>query len=369
MPHHEITQFAWTSILAYSAIQGFLLFGIFLTSRKGSKSAKYLLAFLSLCSGLLLINGLISNHWGYSNFPHLIFVASPLWYVLGPLIYLYLRSYVRKSSLKWLDILHLLPFFFVIANTANFYSLPGEIKLYYYNSLSETKAHPTHNLNFLVFLAQNTFYLIFSGLLIAEGKTRLSQERDFRWVRYLFGALVIYSILSIFSLLAINHQFKPSFGIENAYFLLISASLLKLYLMSLHPEKGILFFGQPMKIPLIDLTRDQRSVAERVHNYLNESKKFRDPDFNLFVLSEDLKLSRHAIKTAIKSKTGFSFPVYLNQLRIADAKEKLKSPLTQQYTIQFIAQESGFRSLATFYRVFQKYEGTTPKTFIEQAVS
>ena len=50
---------------------------------------------------------------------------------------------------------------------------------------------------------------------------------------------------------------------------------------------------------------------------------------------------------------------YINAMRI----NKKSVPLMQEhpeYTLDYVAQQSGFNSLSTFRRAFRKYTGTTP---------
>jgi YesN/AraC family two-component response regulator len=55
---------------------------------------------------------------------------------------------------------------------------------------------------------------------------------------------------------------------------------------------------------------------------------------------------------------------YLIKLRIKYAKEKIASGYLFKYSIEALFLESGFKSPQTFYRNFKKFEGITPKEYL-----
>ena len=151
----------WVSIVSYAMIQGYLLFILFPSYQKGAQHSKWLLACTSLICAILLTEEFLSLVIGYEELPHLIFSVSPLWYLLGPVIYLYIRHHTLHVKLKKLDLWHLLPCLWVFYSSIDFYGFSGENKLYYLNSLQESSAHPIHNMNFVVFCIQSLLNLSF----------------------------------------------------------------------------------------------------------------------------------------------------------------------------------------------------------------
>ena len=75
--------------------------------------------------------------------------------------------------------------------------------------------------------------------------------------------------------------------------------------------------------------------------------------------------SQNHISLVLKRNAQQNFKEFINQYRIEEAKKRLKAPESRQFTIDFIAKECGFNSLATFYRIFKKEVGITPKQFIK----
>jgi len=85
-------------------------------------------------------------------------------------------------------------------------------------------------------------------------------------------------------------------------------------------------------------------------------------NFNLSVesLADDFNLTSSYINRLFKKHTSFSIAGYINNVRLGFAEELLRS--TQQ-TVSEIAENSGFASKGTFFRLFKKRYGRTPKDY------
>ncbi len=53
----------------------------------------------------------------------------------------------------------------------------------------------------------------------------------------------------------------------------------------------------------------------------------------------------------------------MNKYRVENAKKLILSDTSQKYTLEHIAEKTGFGSIASFLRVFKKFEGITPGKF------
>ena len=70
--------------------------------------------------------------------------------------------------------------------------------------------------------------------------------------------------------------------------------------------------------------------------------------------------SREHLSRLFKQDTGTTIGVYLNELRIEHAAAMLT---TTYFDIIDIALESGFENLSTFYHLFKKKKGISPKQY------
>ncbi|MDR1955354.1 MAG: AraC family transcriptional regulator [Treponema sp.] len=104
------------------------------------------------------------------------------------------------------------------------------------------------------------------------------------------------------------------------------------------------------------LTADRR--LERV--YLLIFKYFNRTDLDLDHAAQEAALSRFHFARFFKQQTGRSFYAFLSSVRLSHAKDLL---VKTDLPITVIAEESGFASLPTFYRVFKAGTGCTPITY------
>lgn len=103
-------------------------------------------------------------------------------------------------------------------------------------------------------------------------------------------------------------------------------------------------------------TENLRKISAIIE-YLNENYT---KQLSITTISEDLYMSDLTLSKFFKEKTGFSILLYLQILRINHAKQLLVS---SDASIIDIANECGFYSMPTFYRVFNKIVGCSPSEF------
>lgn len=354
----------WICLIAYGAIQGALLALIFPIFIKGNSGLRWLLALISLIISLLLGEEVLVRFIGYEEWPHLIFAFSPLWYVIPPLLFFYIQLFLFRRKVTWRDVWHFAPAIFIVISTLNFYQLPGEIKLHYLKMSDAGEIHPIQQLNFWIFSVQALAYFLWITRLLVREHQLFKEKRVFFWMCELVSILAGLAFLGLLTVAGFNWIRMDLWFLDIFYLLTVSSFLLILFVEIVRSKAGLFFAGKtPLSNHVLTETADFRDIDQ----YLQETKLFVQQQFSLQQLSEGLDFSKNRIVTAIKQSTGLSFKAYVDSIRVAEAKEKLQSKMSRQYTIQHIANDSGFSSLATFYRVFKKAEGVTPKAFINRA--
>lgn len=103
---------------------------------------------------------------------------------------------------------------------------------------------------------------------------------------------------------------------------------------------------------------------------IKEEKLFLNPDLNRQDILNRLPIDKNRFAKIMQENSQTTLPQYLSNLRIKYAINQLKEH--PNYTIQAIADESGFSNLRSFQRIFKAKTGMTPseyKTAIEQTIS
>jgi AraC-like DNA-binding protein/quercetin dioxygenase-like cupin family protein len=99
---------------------------------------------------------------------------------------------------------------------------------------------------------------------------------------------------------------------------------------------------------------------DRVRKVLaSVADRFYEPH-SLATVSQVADLSQRHFTSLCRKISGTSFNDYLSTLRITEAKRLL---LETDMSILVVAFTVGFEELSTFYRVFKRISGTTPKQF------
>lgn len=113
----------------------------------------------------------------------------------------------------------------------------------------------------------------------------------------------------------------------------------------------------------MDLCSMERCYNE-IELYLKESQAFKQVDFSLAALSVATGISQKMISRSINGYANKNFFDLINGMRIEEAK-RLMQNLQNNYTIESVFGECGFRSRSTFYLVFKKFENTTPTGWLK----
>lgn len=101
-------------------------------------------------------------------------------------------------------------------------------------------------------------------------------------------------------------------------------------------------------------------------SYLMETEKlYREETVSLLFLAEKLSIPPHLLSQLLNEKLNCTFPDYINNYRIEEAKELLVNPDWADRKVISIAFEVGYSTKAAFYSVFKKYTGMTPIKYRE----
>ena len=118
-------------------------------------------------------------------------------------------------------------------------------------------------------------------------------------------------------------------------------------------------------LPQLSLIRnkssDHQELTYQIANYINEH--FREP-LTLGQLAQTLGMSKYHLSHLFSEKIGQNFLSYLSSIRLSYACSRLAE---SDSSITDIAEEAGFESQSTFFRVFKNHLGITPLQYRQNA--
>jgi AraC-like DNA-binding protein len=384
----------------FSSISCFFLFLLSLHlffAKRGVRLLNRLLSvvFISRFGQVLIFLLINSNERGI--FPFIYQVFAPIYYAAPICFYLYVVSFINgRTTLRKFDWLHFIPVFLAIVHVL---PIPGTAQIRWdriAEQITENKqlfitedsgVFPSwfyylgRPFLVLVYLGATWFAVLKSKVihtkLESDGKT---------WILFFLKAATFFQLISFLPLISWNME-EPLF---NASFILLNCIvLLVIVVFIMHQPKlfyGYLFVSVDLKDDkeeaagqvieaAIELPRTVTSakkvniLPEQLSAYSGLMKSFMESkrpylqlNFQIVDLANELNIPVHHCSFVINSFLDKNFRDWINGYRIAFFIEQypLKS---DKMTIESVAYESGFKSLATFYNAFKKETGLMPKTF------
>jgi AraC-like DNA-binding protein len=119
--------------------------------------------------------------------------------------------------------------------------------------------------------------------------------------------------------------------------------------------------------PAAMTTEQMKEICDKVTDYLQTSKRYKDPDLSLSMLAIEVDIHHKKISTAINGYLHKNFFELINTMRVNDAKDLLRTLNTTDYTVESIYTQCGFQSRSSFFTTFKKFEGISPMQWLKNA--
>lgn len=94
---------------------------------------------------------------------------------------------------------------------------------------------------------------------------------------------------------------------------------------------------------------------------MKNKEYYLDPNLSLKEIVKACNSNRSYVSKTIKAFSNQKFCNFVNRFRIEKAKSILQN--YPDYVQESVAELSGFKSTATFYRIFKSYTGLTPNKY------
>ena len=391
-------------LLFLSILGGLLSVILLLYNGRKNLSTVYLGAFFFLFS----LYGLYQFALVYAKSPLLIAVflmnfaciTSPL-YLIGPMLYWYVRSVLRDNwTLQRSDLWHLLPalIFFLAALPYSLVPVShkmemaeavvsdiGIIQVYKTTILADLFSIQAIYLSrpALVFIYAVGSAIIYVRYLM-QGKLSGVFSGQYFMRTWLFLLIGFVAIMSSTHILLIAKMFAMEFSE-----LFFTLTFLRLFCWS--ALIGLLvtpfffpsvLYGLPRVPEPKGKTRQRRQkppapatsanhfekeylhgIGREVEACMQDHKPYLDPDFNLAWLSAHVRIPAHHLGYYFREVRQQPFTEYRNLWRINHAKELIQEGRASLLTLEAIGKMSGFSSRNTFRSTFEKFEGICPSAY------
>ena len=336
--------------------------------------------------------------------PFLYKTAAPINFLILPSIYLYLRVVIfNLPALQKKDWWHFLPFLLSFIDLVPFYSIPlaekRQIVAEAIDNLSNN--YLNHNgifpfwIQYLARVLQSFIYLLAIWHLLLFNK--IARELLFKPSAYYSHIkevkgwlLTVSSWMTIsfcgFVALVFFVATNPEYAI-NGQSVVISSFILSFSTFALcihiflHP---LVLYGLPNIITpstnndqlfkMIDDKPVKSKVDKRqlesdwnaIESVILLNKWYLKKGIAIEELANELKIPSRDLSFLINFHKNERYQDYINRLRIQHVTDQLKNKTTDTMTIEAIGNEAGFGSRSTFFAVFKKHMGCTPKEYLKK---
>lgn len=359
----------WRSALLLAVCLPVLLSALILMWQKVERKAALFLALFLVAAVIKVIPQIIGFAGFYDVYPGLTFAPFSVELFFGPLLLFHAHYLMRNkppNRYKWLFLPGLIQ---LIYYCWAFIFLGGYKNKWQYNG----EFHAPYIIPVETLLS--VFLFVFCWFKIIQLTRQYERYLDHHestlatfkpvWIYRLLIALTVLLVLFIMV------QFVPTFITDMSYveeFPLVVCIMMVLTWVGLDAVRKL--NEKFPKIQAPDLHKNATKSQSSENNPalgLNELTQAMDthqwylePKLSLRETAERLASNESYVSRAINQGLGKSFNQYINELRVAHAKKKLK---TEKAAVLNIALDSGFNSKATFNRVFKEFVGKTPSQY------
>ncbi|WP_316815954.1 helix-turn-helix domain-containing protein [Pedobacter nyackensis] len=320
-------------------------------------------------------------------------VFTPVYYLAPACFYLYVTAFINgRSQLRKFEWFHFIPFFLAIVHILPWPISPPVNWSAIADQILENKQ---------LFITERSglfpswFYYVGRPILllayltatwVAILKSKFIQEKvgadGKKWILFFVRAATFFQLTSFVPLLIWDLEGS----LFNALFIMLNCVvLLVIVVFIMHQPKlfyGYLFVAVDMEedkeeveeevkefpkteapAKKVNLMSDQVSVyADLMKSFMESKRPYLQANFQIVDLANEINIPVHHCSFVINKFLEKNFRDWINGYRIDFfiIQYPLKS---DKMTIEAIAYESGFKSLATFYNAFKKETGLMPKAF------
>ena len=403
-----------------NAVVGLLSFLIFFIHWMGNKKPSlpnFLFRCFLIANAYYFIVAALIKSEAILTVPHLFRTGTIAGLLATPLVYLILIKSLKNEPWKNIDYLHFVPALLYIIDFIPFFMLPTESKLELLANLSKSGDTATlgfeegwvFNGTFWVMskVLQPLTYSIFCFITLDRiiKKSGRSFKNDNRRLILLLYWLSTYLFLNTIPVGLSFADLTGSNGWEITSFIIFSSTLITCLFLLLNPEvlyglKGIWIISEERfpndsnkeALPITEpagttessLTAESMSVFREpdgresylsvrqvekmkkdLSEYMNENQPYLQQGFSLPQLAKETKFQLQHVSAFLNQHMGENFNDYINKFRVNHLISLFEQDPTiiDQFTLEYLGNQSGFGSRSAFITSFKKFTGQTPSAY------
>lgn len=332
-------------------LQAFLLAGLLYFHRRSDRSVNKFLAFYIICLSIPMFYPLAMQIWPWQ---YMIFLA-PFTLLVGPSMYLYVRSFKEAITLKK-ALPHFVLFFIFIFAIWNLSTTVGRKYPFASSMPAEVLHSPRTLIPITIRMLQMLLYYFLARKALRSYQHSIQNlfseisKIDLNWVRLLINGylLLVITSISLYSLvLWYPGMFSILILINAAVFtpyiyLITYKGITQLTIWQMQPqankkqlEHEMEFESQPLKTnheqaAAVETPTDGKTdeIINKIIAVMEDEKLYQEAELTLQQLSDRLTLPSYVVSQVINEKMNKNFYDLVNGYRVEEAKRLLLNPRT-----------------------------------------
>lgn len=364
-----------TVVGVLGCVQGVFVFVLLLLRKEKTLNTKLVLALLSVFI-IELVWAIIYSLNDYHLLYYFMGLETSGIYLIGPILYLYIKSQFLGKDFKLtpLDYLHFIPGVAIYILLSPY--LFRDAFIGYLNHYGHIVPDPLSYFSvekyiFELVLREINLVIYISLIIHFLFKKRSSKEysqynsekkkKHLGWITLLLCSYILFDLIGLVDI-ALNHYLKIDFS---SFYLNVYLWVILVFIISgmTYTDKDIILNPiELLKLKSTNLKKlDKNNIEIELEAIIKVQKAYLDKGLTLSSLASQMNITTHQLSEFLNVEQKQSFNDYINSFRIEYAKELLKGRDGKLYTLEGIAEKSGFNSLSTFHRHFKKHTDLTPK--------
>ncbi len=353
--------------------------GILLLKKYRSKT-NLLLAFLALNAIMTLVLNISLYYKILNIYPIIGYLSYLFEFIWAPILYYYIYLLIdKKAKIGQIAKVHDFSLFYLVAFFFTWFSFQSsETRNSLLTNLQENNIPWQFMIINYLSLFQFLYFILKSYLFVVKSAKRgkySDLDINYDKVEWLRKFILVGSILCATMYLPITFMTNLE-----VYLILIPAALIILYYHLvlgaisspiIYPKESEQQANyqnlntkiESKKTPSPNLSLNSPELEYQINEEFINKKLFLVSDLTAQKLAEKLDVKIHMLSAYINQKHNKSLSEFINYFRIEEAKKLLVDPEYKKYSIDIIANSSGFSSRSAFYRAFKKNTGKTPLEF------
>ena len=198
-----------------------------------------------------------------------------------------------------------------------------------------------------------------------RGVINKRQRQRVQWLIYYF---LFFSVVLVVLIGWLLHLLNARQFIRELEYVLLAFYALFIFVLVLKSLRYSSYFNDLSNHHYLNEKGDQRTLQrlyERLEEKMKQEELFRDPNLSLAQLAALMEVTENQLSQAFAYHNS-SFYQFVNRYRLDAFTATLKEQELARFTISGLAEQAGFSSRATFYKVFKSHYGMSPSIYLKQ---